>query len=219
MEIYEKEGLKFYTRGDWDKYVVNDELTNRNEKDYYHIPKDTKVAIDIGAHIGGTSIKMAKMGIEVYAYEPEKENFDLLIKNIELNGVQDKIHAFNLGIGNAGERELYIDRFNTGNTSFAGHIERVKERPVKDKATCITLEEAMKDIPYVDFIKFDCEGGEYEFIPNLTKEMADRIGAWSGELHFENHKLINDTLKKFYKVDCIPEIQLNTSNRILFATK
>ena len=86
-------------------------------------------------------------------------------------------------------------------------------------ATCITLEEAMKDIPYVDFIKFDCEGGEYEFIPNLTQEMAERIGAWSGELHFDDHKLINDTLKKFYKVDCIQEIQLETSNRILFATK
>jgi hypothetical protein len=26
MEIYEKEGLKFYTRGEWDRYVINVEF-------------------------------------------------------------------------------------------------------------------------------------------------------------------------------------------------
>jgi FkbM family methyltransferase len=215
MEIYEASELRFYIRGDWDRYVVQEEIRD----DYYRIPKNIKIAIDIGAHIGGTTIKMARMGTEVYAYEPLKENFDLLMENIELNNVGHKVHAFNLGIGTPGERTLFINKENTGMNSFASQIDRVAQRPDNQIAKCISLEEAMKDIKYCDFIKFDCEGGEYEFIPQLTKELADRIGAWSGEVHFDDHPAIINSLKRFYQVDGIPSLNDVVSNRLIFAKK
>jgi len=213
MEIYEAGELRFYIRGEWDKYIIQDEIKD----DYYRIPKDIKIAIDIGAHIGGTTIKMARMGATVYAYEPEKSNFDLLLQNIELNNVGHRVHAFNLGIGTPGERKLFIVKENTGMNSFASHIERVAQRPDSQIAKCISLEEVMKDIAYCDFIKFDCEGGEYEFIPQLTKELADRIGAWSGEVHFDDHPEIINSLKRFYQVNGIPSLDYVVSNRLIFA--
>ena len=215
MDIYEINGLKFYVRCDWDTYILGDEL----KTNYYKIPPDIKTAIDIGAHIGGTTIKMASQGATVYAYEPNLSNYFLLLQNIELNHLQDKVKAFHCGVGTAGKRILYSVPDNTGCSSFADHIPRVIERPLTEESNVITLDEVLKDIPYVDFLKFDCEGGEYEFIPQLTKEQADKIGAMSGELHFDNHDLIVNSLKRFYQVECKPDISQNTANRFLFATK
>jgi len=214
MEIFEIGGLKFYVRGEWDSYILRDEFS-----DCYKIPKDIKTAMDIGAHIGGTTLRMAKMGAEVYAYEPDNENYDLLIKNIELNGLQGKVHAFNYGIGEERERTLYIVKENTGCSSFSDNIERVREREIKQKSKTIPFEKELAKIPYCDFLKFDCEGGEYEFIPQLTQERANKIGAFSGELHFEEHDLIINSLKRFYDVSANPPIDCKASNRIIWATK
>ena len=50
------------------------------------------IVIDLGAHIGVFSVYAALYGAEkVYAYEPLKENYDLLVKNIAVNNLQDKI--------------------------------------------------------------------------------------------------------------------------------
>lgn len=215
MEIYETNGLKFYVRGDWDRYIIQDEFRG----EYYRIPKDIKVAVDIGAHIGGTTMKLAQMGAEVYAYEPDDGNYEMLVKNIELNGLQDRIHAFHCGVGNPGKRTLYIMPNNTGCSSFSGDIDRVRERPLKQDGSLISIEEVFKNIEHCDFLKFDCEGGEYEFLPNLTEELANKISAMSGELHFFDHPLIVNSLKRFYKVECDPDMSQNTQNRLLFAVK
>jgi len=215
MEIYEINGLKFYVREEWDKWILNDEF----KTDYYRIPTDTKVAVDIGAHIGGTTMKLAQMGAEVYAYEPNDSNYEMLVKNIELNGFQDRIHAFHCGVGTPGERILYMVPENTGCPSFSDNIDRVKTRPLQQIGKLISIEEVFKNIEHCDFLKFDCEGGEYEFLPNLSEELANKISALSGELHFYDHPLIVNSLKRFYTVECNPDMGQNTQNRLLFATK
>ena len=215
MDIYEINGLKFYVRCDWDTYILGDEL----KTNYYKIPPNIKTAIDIGAHIGGTTIKMASQGATVYAYEPELDNYNLLIANIKLNGLQDFVKAYNLGIGKVGIRTLYTVPKNTGKASFRDDIERVHNRPLKQLARVISLEEALKDIPHIDFLKFDCEGGEHEFLLNLSPELAQKIDAMSGESHFDNHDLIVNSLKRFYQVECKHGISQSTSDRFLFATK
>ena len=62
-------GYKMRTRVRYyDEKILNEELDSSN--DIYRIPDNPKMVIDVGAHIGGTSIRCAKMGATVLAYEP-----------------------------------------------------------------------------------------------------------------------------------------------------
>ena len=48
-------------------------------------------AADIGANIGLHSIVMAKLGLEVDAYEPDPVTYSQLVKNLLLNSVSEKV--------------------------------------------------------------------------------------------------------------------------------
>jgi FkbM family methyltransferase len=57
--------------------------------------------LEIGGHCGTSSIVYANFinnNSYVYVYEPQKKLFDLLIKNINQNNLQNKIKPFNLAI-------------------------------------------------------------------------------------------------------------------------
>lgn len=57
--------------------------------------------LEIGGHCGTSSIVYASFLNEdkkVYVYEPQKNMYDLLVKNINQNNLQHKIIPFNLGV-------------------------------------------------------------------------------------------------------------------------
>lgn len=53
-----------------------------------------EVLFDIGANMGQYSLLAAQHGIRVHAFEPESQNFALLIRNIILNNLSDLITAW-----------------------------------------------------------------------------------------------------------------------------
>lgn len=56
--------------------------------------------VDVGANIGLTTIPIAKYNdkIDIYAFEPESNNYRILRKNIIANGVETKVKALNLAL-------------------------------------------------------------------------------------------------------------------------
>ena len=74
-------------------------LKSQNKAEYF-FPKqiNPKVILDIGGNIGITSIFLAKVfpNASIYTFEPLKENFELLEKNIQN---YPNIKAFNVGLG------------------------------------------------------------------------------------------------------------------------
>lgn len=55
--------------------------------------------VDIGAHLGSFSIPLAVKypEINIYAYEPAPKNYQILLKNIAINGVKN-LKVFNLAV-------------------------------------------------------------------------------------------------------------------------
>lgn len=100
-----------------------------------------KVAVDIGAFLGDSSIPMAKQGATVYAFEPSARAGELLRLNLTANGVQDAVHFFNAGLCTSARRE----RANGEELSFVDGIAFVLANVP----------------PSVDLLKMDCEGCEY----------------------------------------------------------
>ena len=177
-----------------DKAILAEEMVRNT----YRV-KQPAMVVDIGAHIGGTALYCANFGAEVHAYEPERENFGLLKKNVEENRLQDKIKIFNLGISGFGEekqRKMYLHEGNSGCHSFNS-----KNAPGMtdelQRVDTISIHDVLKDIEHCDLLKIDCEGAEYEFLRDIPFEKVDRI---SMELHEGNQIEMIDFLRKHYDV-------------------
>lgn len=211
FKIKEFGGFKFKVSDECKSYegIIQSEIG----RGVYSLPEKMKVLIDVGAHIGGTSILAASLGAEVYAYEPDKKNFDLLVENVKLNGFENKVHCFHQAIGRSGKRKLYVNDENTGGSGF--FLNYFKPEKVETEIVdTISLEQVFEDnqIEYCDVLKADCEGCEYEFIPEAEK-LFKKIGQISMEIHttvqpegqtsWDNSEKMMTLLEKFYKVDVL----------------
>jgi FkbM family methyltransferase len=75
------------------------------------------VLVDVGANLGMICIAMLKRGYfrEAIAIEPDPRNFALLNRNIEQNGLSDRIRAFQFAVSDeAGAVELELSDVNFG---------------------------------------------------------------------------------------------------------
>jgi FkbM family methyltransferase len=78
----------------------------------------TDVLWDIGANVGLYAIFAAKRGVRVLAFEPAASTMAALTRNIELNGVSDKVAAYGVALSDQTKLDaLYMDSARTE----AGH--------------------------------------------------------------------------------------------------
>lgn len=76
------------------------------------------IIIDIGANCGLYSINAALVGVDAISFEPIIDNYNALIKNIELNNFTDRITTYNYALGNKEETVNFnYNQFNTGSSS------------------------------------------------------------------------------------------------------
>lgn len=145
---------------------VNDEtLTSFIKKE---IGKD-KVLIDIGAHIGYFTLIFSELvGSKgtVIAFEPSKENFEILKKNITLNNYKN-VHLENLAVSDS-----------TGSVMFSlskdSQTNKISDKNVKNgySVKCVKLDDylAAKKMK-VDYVKIDVEGAERKVIDGMVKTL------------------------------------------------
>lgn len=73
------------------------------------------VFFDIGACLGEYCIWLAGKGHRCFAFEPVKESYDMICRNISLNGMENRITAFNYGLGSKHSIEHFsINKTNPG---------------------------------------------------------------------------------------------------------
>ena len=198
IEQIEINGLKFKVRDTFDKETVSgvEILLDR-----YRVPKEPKIVIDIGAHIGGTSILCASRGATVYAFEPESENYELLAKNVNLNHLEDRIKCFKLAVSSAKFVEMKLFKDENCNGGHSLYLENPKKY---EWVNTISLEKIFTEnkIEKCDFMKMDCEDAEVEILVNCPNEIFDRIEQISMEIHKkENGEKIEEFLAPKYRSD------------------
>lgn len=138
--------------------------------------------IDVGANFGYYSLLAAKkvgpLGL-VYAFEPSPPVYQQLIRNIELNDLQ-QIHAVQSALGDIQERgfiRLTSRRFQ-GQQGLC-----VKGATQTEQITVTTLDCFLRTVhcPRIDLVKVDIEGYE----PNFLKGARDAIHEFKPLLMFE----------------------------------
>ena len=134
--------------------------------------KNIKIIVDIGALIGSFTLWAQEQwpDAKIYAFEPDKESYDYLLKNIKEVNSKKKIFAFNEAIWGTDE-ELDFHRFEItpGNNSVLYHNRPFVEGSEKIvKITPKKMLDVMKQVGgKIDLLKIDCEGAEYNILYSL----------------------------------------------------
>lgn len=139
------------------------------------------VLVDVGANVGMYTIWAAKTrGARVIAFEPEAQNYALLNRNIQLNGVADRVTAYCMGLSDAaGLSTLHMADLRAGASCHAvGEALDFRHEPmaVRFPQGCVaaTLDElvAAGAIPAPDHLKIDVDGFEPKVIAGARATLA-----------------------------------------------
>jgi len=110
--------------------------------------------IDAGAHIGFYTCLLASLVGEtgkVYAFEPMPSHFELLLKNIEENQLQEMVKAYNLACSDV-HGDLKVSKIS--NMFVVGQVGSAEQIIVQK----VCLADLIEDT--VDLVKLDVEGHE-----------------------------------------------------------
>lgn len=185
--------------------------------------KKGMTVVDIGANIGYYSLIFAELvgnKGKVYAFEPDPNNYELLVKNIRVNNYTNIIPIRKAISDKCGKNKLFIHKTGFGCCSLSG-------KNVDDKAGVVnvevtTLDRFFKKSDKIDFIKMDAEGAEgliieggkntiknndlkivMEFYPRLLKNLGSNPA-----------RLLNKLEKHGFKIKVINEEQVKTADII-----
>ena len=157
--------------------------------------KNNDLVLDIGAHIGLFALFASQFckGGKIFCFEPIKENYDLLLENLELNSVKNII-PFSLAVSTDTKKiNMYINEDEAAHSVFLKGLKSIQ-------VDSISLQKIFDDnkIALVDFVKMDCEGSEYTIIDTLPLDYLKRISKIAIEYHFTNTKpeLLEELIKK-----------------------
>ena len=168
------------------------------------------VIIDVGAHIGLFALfasQFCKNG-KIFCYEPIKENYKILIENIEMNQIQN-IFPNNLAVTKKTSRvKIFLNDDQSGHSMFIQNknFVEVDSKSLSD----IFIDNGIKEC---DFLKLDCEGAEYEIIESLPSDLFTKINKTAIEYHMVDTKpeLLEQLINKF------KQFSFSVHTRSLFA--
>lgn len=131
------------------------------------------IFLDVGAHIGKYSLRAALKvgdGGRIIAVEPDRDNFSLLVENIDINGVTNCI-PLNLA---AYHTDTEIKLFFGVTPAQHSVIEDFGRGSRKVQARALDNVIAERGIEHVDLIKVDVEGAEYEVLKGLENTLINQ---------------------------------------------
>jgi FkbM family methyltransferase len=167
----------------WDENAVSRIVTNRDYDRPEHEIQPDDTVIDIGGNIGCFTLVAARAaaGGRVLVFEPDSGNFDLLTRNVALNGLKNVIPARLAVAGEPGVLRLFKGQHGPLHTTIASRVDVASET---EEVQTVTLRQIM-DQHHVShcFLKMNCEGAEYDILYNTPPEYLQRIDRVALEYH------------------------------------
>jgi FkbM family methyltransferase len=159
---------------DWEfQGIITGEFHTQRVYDWFYQVQPGDIVVDIGASVGPFSMMSLERGAEeVYAVEPSSNSLKTVLFNCGkylFNKINSPLIPLNYAIGDASQTESIRDVIHF--------------RP--DEFSLISFKQLIEDynISYIDFLKIDCEGGEYsifieeniDFLKNNVKHIAAEV--------------------------------------------
>lgn len=129
------------------------------------------VVLDLGANIGFYTLVLARLVGEkgkVYAFEADPTNFEILKKNVEINGYKNVILINKAVLDKNGKIKFYVDEGNTaGNSIYQGKNTKSLE------VEAVRLDNYFTKDRKIDFVKIDIEGSEFRAMMGMSKLLKE----------------------------------------------
>jgi FkbM family methyltransferase len=150
--------------------------------------------LDLGAQTGLFTLWMLARNPRLHAVcvEAARENYDILCKNIELNGYSSRVRVLHRAAWSRTDEllTLFINPSNTGaNSVFGGSVGANSE-----SVLTISLKDIIRNEDY-DLVKIDIEGAEYEVLQHTTPATFAHLSRMFMEVH--GSEVETATLKSF----------------------
>ena len=137
-----------------------------------------RTVIDGGAHVGAFTLLAAHRAPEarIVAFEPDPLNLGFLRRNIEQNGLGQRVTVLPTGIA-AAEGEATLNVVPGGGEKNS--VYDISPEGVGTTVRMARLQDAFdrEGIDYCDILKLNVEGSEYEILYGLPESYLRRIGA------------------------------------------
>jgi FkbM family methyltransferase len=161
-------------------------------KEDYGKVKSGATVLDIGANIGSFSLFAAHFGAaKIYAYEPNKSAYEILLKNIVNNHLEDVIIPHNMAILDKNNETVKIP---SASSPYNEIVINNSNNTNYDLINTINIDHIISnnEIKFIDVLKIDCEGCEYCVFFNMKASTFIKIGAIRMEYHSgPNNRLIS----------------------------
>ena len=184
--LHTRDGLNITIRQNlWDARIVREIFVDKPYVRHVTLPPKPTV-VDVGGYIGDFCLYAVKYldAARVIVYEPTAENFEILQRNVEENGYEDRIMAVNKAVSDSSEVVLNLEiresqEVHVSSYLYGGGIRRT--------VPAVTLSElvATHGLDTIDLLKIDCEGGEYDILPEVPGDVLGRIQ----NIVFEYHRV------------------------------
>lgn len=131
------------------------------------------ISMEVGSHIGTLTVMLSKLTKKVYAFEPVKDSYDLLIKNLTLNNCNN-VETFEAAVGNeVGITNIeWVGDNNSGATVLKGGdvvINDELKTPSMPNSNVKLVTIDSLNINELDYLKVDVEGFEENVIDGALK--------------------------------------------------
>lgn len=182
-----------------------------------YTPYTLRTYMDLGANIGLTILwyKFFNPDLEITAFEPDKYNYKIVLKNISINHLS-KVTVYNVALcDKKGTMPFYtllddiqnLDSALTLNQNFP-----YKKYSVKTDKLSTYIKKP------IDLIKMDIEGAEYQVLDDLFKSNAIyKIKSIIFESHYFNtlqEKLLPPVIRKLKKLGTIRSLKNSDATTI-----
>jgi len=203
-----RNGCQFKVRSLMDVWIIKETCLDRDYESNATPIQNGWTIIDIGAGLGDFAISIAyeHQGCQVYAYEPFPESFRLLEENIRLNSTSNVL-AFSIAVGaQSGEMTLFATgeavQHTTTNASRQADT-------ISVQGLCLDDVLEGNAIEVCDFLKMDCEGGEFDILLNASEATLQKVKNICLEYHngvtrFSHTDLIDYLQKMGFQVRTAP---------------
>lgn len=174
------DGMAFYTPNMHCAWRIDTLYTKEPDTiEWIRKMKPGSILFDIGANIGQYSIFAAKHGVHVFAFEPESQNFAILIRNISMNGMQDRIFAYPFCISDVTKIDmLRLSSLMPGGSCHSFGTDQNYKGEVKQWASvqgsvAFSVDELVEGVGFTTptHIKIDVDGLEAEVLRGMAKTL------------------------------------------------